>query len=264
MASRPVLITRPGERAAPLAAAIEACGLPVARLEVMRLEPLAETPAARSTWLDVDQFDKVVVVSPFAAECLADALDRYWPQLPVGIDYYAVGASTAAALHHHLGVRVHVPSPDSGEDTSEALLCLASLRALDEQRVLLVTGEGGRTLLADTLSARGARVTRLAVYRRRLLDPAPPLQARLATGDYRALVVSSGEILEHLAGWCTDAALNQPLIVSSARLATLAGRLGFRVPVVASGATPAALAAAVAGSSAPEEADVDHDDLEKG
>ncbi len=264
MASRPVLITRPGERAGPLAEAIEARGLPVARLEVMRLEPLAETPAARSTWLDVDQFDKVVVVSPFAAECLVDALDRYWPQLPVGIDYYAVGASTAAALHHHLGVRVRVPPPDSGEDTSEALLRLASLRALDGQRVLLVAGEGGRPLLADTLEARGATVTRLAVYRRRLLDPAPPLQARLAEGDFRALVVSSGEILEYLARWCTGAALNQPLIVSSARLATLAGKLGFRAPVVARGATPTALATAVADACDPQEADVDQDDLEKG
>ncbi len=264
MADLPVLISRPGERAGPLAAAIEARGLAVLRLDVMHLEALPEAPAARTAWLDIDHFHKVVVVSPFAAECLVEALERYWPQLPVGIDYYAVGASTAALLHRRLGVRVHVPSPSAGEDTSEALLRLASLQALGERRVLLVAGEGGRPLIADTLAARGARVTRLALYRRRLLDPDPRMQARLAAGDYRALVVSSGEILEHLARWCTDAALNQPLIVSSARLATLAGRLGFRFPVVASGATPAALAVAVARSSAPEEADVDHDDLEKG
>ncbi|MEQ6917975.1 uroporphyrinogen-III synthase [Halomonas aquatica] len=264
MEDLPVLISRPGERAGPLAAAIEARGLPVERLEVMHLEPLPETSAVRTAWLDIDHFDKVVVVSPFAAECLAAALDRYWPQLPVGIDYYALGASTAALLHRRLGVRVHVPSPVAGEDTSEALLRLASLKTLEEQRVLLVAGEGGRALLADTLAARGARVNRLTVYQRRLLDPSPPMQARLAEGNFRALVVSSGEILEHLARWCSDAALNQPLIVSSSRLATLAGRLGFRLPVVASGATPAALAVAVARSSAPEEADVDHDDLEKG
>ncbi|MGM0694400.1 MAG: uroporphyrinogen-III synthase [Pseudomonadota bacterium] len=264
MAELPVLITRPGERAGPLAEAIEAHGLDVLRLNVMQLEPLPQTPALRSVWLDIDHFHRVVVVSPFAAECLVEALDCYWPQLPVGIDYYAVGASTAALLHRRLGVRVHVPSPAAGEDTSEALLQLPSLQTLEGQRVLLVAGEGGRPLMADTLAARGARLTRLAVYRRQRLDPEPALRARLASGDYRALVVSSGEILEHLARWCTDAALNQPLIVSSTRLATLAGRLGFRFPVVASGATPAALAAAVARSSAPEEADVDHDDLEKG
>lgn len=230
----------------------------------MTLEPLPETPAMRAAWLDFDHFHKVVVVSPFAAECLHDALDRYWPQLPVGIDYYAVGGATAETLHARLGVRVHVPPPRAGEDTSEALLTLGSLRELDGQRVLLVAGEGGRALLAETLTERGARVTRLAAYRRRLETPSPDMQSRLADGDFRALVVSSGELLEHLARWSTETTLNQPLIVSSRRLATLAYDLGFRTLVVAPGATPAALAEAVAEACASADADVDHDDLEKG
>ncbi|MFY0992775.1 uroporphyrinogen-III synthase [Halomonas sp. C05BenzN] len=264
MSAPPVLISRPGSRGRALAAAVEAAGWPVERIEAMRLVPLPETPQMRSAWLDLDHFQRVVVISPFAAECLAEAVDRYWPQLPVGLAFYAVGAATAATLHDLLGVRVHLPPTEAGEDTSEALLRLASLRRLHDQRVLLVAGEGGRPLLADTLTARGACVTRLAIYRRQLLSPSPAMRERLARGEYRALVVSSGEILEHLARWCSRAALNQPLIVSSARLATLAGRLGFRAPVVAPGATPAALAAAVAEACDPQDADVDQDDLEKG
>ncbi|WP_458526661.1 uroporphyrinogen-III synthase [Onishia taeanensis] len=288
-----VLITRPGERAARLATAISAVGAAPEPLAVMRLEALPETPEQRSLWLDIDQFRRVVVVSPFAADCLVDALDRYWPQLPVGVDFYAVGAATAAILHERLGVRVHVPDPmramagrGSGEsqsgaegeshavsqgqdaqargDTSEALLALPSLQVLNEQKVLVVAGEGGRPLLADTLAARGARLTRLAVYRRVLLPPDASMQQRLTTGDYAALVVSSGEILEHLAGWCQPAALNQPLIVSSQRLVTLAGSLGFANCRVAAGATPDALAAEVARACHLDGADVDHDDLEKG
>ncbi|MCE8035422.1 uroporphyrinogen-III synthase [Billgrantia tianxiuensis] len=260
----PVLICRPGERAAALASAIEAAGFPVANLDAMELEALPESPAMRQAWLDFDLFHKVVVISPFAAECLHQALDRYWPQLPLGTAWYAVGSATAETLHERLGVRVRLPPAAAGEDTSEALLQLASLRSLDAQRVLLVAGEGGRTLLADTLASRGARVTRLALYRRRLQPPPPTLQECLARGEFRALVVSSGEILEHLARWCTRATLNQPLIVSSRRLATLADNLGFRTPVVAPGATPAALADAVAMACGQEDADVDQDDLEKG
>ncbi|MGR4070338.1 uroporphyrinogen-III synthase [Billgrantia sp. C5P2] len=263
-AGLPVLICRPGERAAALTAAIEAAGFPVVNLDAMALEALPETPAMRQAWLDFDHFHKVVVVSPFAAERLCQALDRYWPQLPLGTAWYAVGAATAEALHEHLGVRVHLPPAAAGEDTSEALLELASLRSLEGQRVLLAAGEGGRALLADTLAARGARVTRLALYRRRLQPPPAALQECLARGRYRALVVSSGELLEHLARWCTRATLNQPLIVSSRRLATLADDLGFRTPVVAPGATPAALAGAVAAACDQEDADVDQDDLEKG
>lgn len=242
----PVLITRPGPRGNALAEAIHQAGYPVESLEAMQLQALPEDATMRQVWLDIDQYHKIVVVSPFAAGCLSEALDRYWPQLPVGIDYYSVGQTTAAALHDQLGVSVHLPPSSAGEDTSEALLRLASLQALPHQRVLIVAGEGGRSLLADTLAARGAQITRLAVYQRRLLAPSSTMQAHLAAGDYRALIVTSGELLEHLAKWCQPAALNQPLIVSSHRLATLAERLGFRIPIVASGATPPALIAALA------------------
>ncbi|WP_431024907.1 uroporphyrinogen-III synthase [Halomonas sp. H5] len=258
-----VLITRPGERARPLREALDALGAESVALEVMRLEALPETQAQRSAWLDFDAYRHVIVVSPFAADCLAEALDRYWPQLPLGPRFYAVGAATAERLHRHFGVRVRVPPPGQG-DTSEALLTLAGLRSLSEQKVLLVAGEGGRPLLAETLGARGARVTRLALYRRQCLPPAPEAAVWLARGEYRALVVTSGELLEHLAPWCGEAALNQPLIVSSPRLATLAGSLGFTKLHTATGATPAALAAAVAGACNLDGAEPDHDDLDKG
>ena len=175
----------------------------------------------------------------------------------MGIDYYSVGSTTACTLFEQLGVRVHIPAPQAGEDTSEALLALASLQKLEHQRILLVAGEGGRTLLEDSLTERGANVTRLATYRRVLQPPTPTMQARLAAGNYRALIVTSGELLEHLAKWCEQVALNQPLIVSSRRLATLAGTLGFCDLRVASGATPAALTAALAWNSHPTGADVD-------
>lgn len=264
MAARPrVLITRPGQRARALVQAIEAQGAEPTTLSVMRQEPVAETQAMRNAWLDFDQFDKVVVISPFAAECLAEGLDRYWPQLPLGPAFYAVGRATADVLHERLGVRVRVPT-DAGEDSSEALLSLGSLRQLAGQKVLLAAGEGGRPLLADALASRGAKLTRLALYRRVLLPPDAMGERLLARGDFAALVVSSGEILEHLAGWCGQATLNQPLIVSSQRLATLARSLGFFDPRVARGATPAVLAKAVAEACDLKDAGADHDDLEKG
>lgn len=254
--NRPVLICRPGERGEALAAALREKGESVESLNVMRLEALPETPEMRRIWLDIDQYHKIIVISPFAAVCLGEALDRYWPQLPVGIDYFSVGSATASTLYDQLGVRVHVPSPTAGEDTSEALLALASLQQLDHQRILLVAGEGGRPLLAEALAERGAKVTRVAVYQRTLQPLAPALQARLFSGNYRALIVTSSELLEHLAKWCNQAALNQPLIVSSRRLATLAGILGFCDLKVASGATPAALIAALE-TCDPQDADVD-------
>ncbi|MGO1395464.1 MAG: uroporphyrinogen-III synthase [Halomonas sp.] len=254
--NQPVLICRPGERGEVLAAALRERGESVESLNVMQLEALPENPELRRIWLDIDQYHKVIVISPFAAMCLSEALDRYWPQLPIGTDYYSVGSATASTLYEQLGVRVHLPLPTAGEDTSEALLALASLQQLDHQRILLVAGEGGRRLLAETLTERGAQVTRAAVYRRTLQPLSAALQTRLFSANYRALIVTSSELLEHLAKWCNQAALNQPLIVSSRRLATLAGILGFSDLKVASGATPAALIAALE-TCDPQGADVD-------
>lgn len=256
MTKPPVLICRPGERGDVLAEALRRQGECVESLNVMQLEALPEDPVMRQIWLNIDQYHKIIVISPFAGVCLAEALDRFWPQLPVGISYFSVGRATAATLYEQLGVHVHVPSPTAGEDTSEALLSLSALQQLEHQRILLVAGEGGRPLLADTLAERGAEVTRLAVYRRRLAPLTPPLKARLSSGNYRALIVTSSELLEHLAKWCHQAALNQPLIVSSRRLATLAGILGFCDLKVASGATPTALIAALEACD-PQDADVD-------
>lgn len=253
----PVLILRPGERGEILAETLQQRGFSVERLDTLRLEPLLEDAELRSLWLDFDQFRKVIVISPFAAHCLEQALDRYWPQLPVGIDYYCVGRGTADILHQQLGVRVRVPEAKHNEDTSEALLALPSLQRVEQQKVLIVAGEGGRDLLADTLRARGARVTRANVYQRHYQPPDPSGIARLESGNFQALIVTSGEQLQHLAKWCNQAALNQPLIVSSRRLATLAAELGFRAPTVATGATPAVLTAALTRTCNPPGADVD-------
>ena len=253
----PVLILRPGVRGEILAETLQQQGFSVEHLNTLKLEPLPENAESRSLWLDFDQFHKVFVISPFAAHCLEQALDRYWPQLPVGIDYYCVGRGTADILHQQLGVRVRVPEAQHNEDTSEALLALPSLQHVEEQKILIVAGKGGRDLLADTLRARGAHVTRASVYQRHYQPPDLSGIARLESGNFRALIVTSGEQLQHLAKWCNQAALNQPLIVSSRRLATLAAELGFCAPTVATGATPAALTAALTRTCNPPGADVD-------
>ncbi|MFG6667832.1 uroporphyrinogen-III synthase [Halomonas sp. HNIBRBA4712] len=253
----PVLIARPGERGEALARALRAEGAWVEPLDMLTLEPLEESAWLKSVWLDLDHYQKIVVTSPFAARELVDAIDRYWPQLPVGIAFYALGVGTGDVLHRALGVRVRLPPTGAGEESSEALLTLASLARLNEQRVLLVAGEGGRMLLAETLTERGARLNRVALYRRVYRPPGAEMQRRLASGRFHTMIVTSGELLEYLANWCPQAALNQPLIVSSRRLAELAAALGFCDLKVASGASQAALVAAFSASCDARGADVD-------
>ncbi|WP_110647839.1 uroporphyrinogen-III synthase [Salinicola peritrichatus] len=258
-----VLITRPGARGAVLAQSLAAAGFDVASLDVLRFETRPLDAAGRAALLDLDLFQGIIVVSPQAAACLAEAIASYWPQLPQRLRFYAVGQATAQALKAELGVPAVLPPAGIGEH-SEALLEVASLKAVAGKRLLLARGDGGRELLGERLRERGAEVETLSLYRRRYQPPTPPADQWLARGEFGALVVTSGEILQHLVTWCGPVALNQPLIVSSRRLATLAGTLGFGSPHVASGATPAALTAAVSAVCGRQGATFDQGDHEKG
>ncbi|MDV6318606.1 uroporphyrinogen-III synthase [Chromohalobacter sp. HP20-39] len=239
-----ILVTRPGEGGERLAKALSEAGFMPAHPTLMHLQPLGVDEVKRAALLDIDQYAVVVVTSPFAAECLVEWLDRYWPQLPQGPRFYALGVATAATLHRGLGIKASLPDPEQGT-TSEALLAMRSLARLDGQRALVVGGVGGRQALAQTLEARGARTSKLALYRRVYTAPDEAAAGWLATGDFTTMIVTSGELLEHLVIWCGQAALNKPLIVSSQRLATLADTMGFASLHVAQGATPEALVSAV-------------------
>ena len=98
---------------------------------------------------------------------------RQWPPhlLPA-----AIGQGTVRALAAH-GVHGCI-APEQRFD-SEALLALPELQAerVAGQRVLILRGDGGRELLAETLSARGALVDLVSCYRR--LPPSDGLQPLL-------------------------------------------------------------------------------------
>jgi len=79
--------------------------------------------------------------------------------------------------------------------TSEGLLALPELQHVENQQVLLIKGCGGRTLIADTLKARGAELTEFDVYQRQVLTPAvssEPIDWQKANG----ILVTSQALLD--------------------------------------------------------------------
>lgn len=79
--------------------------------------------------------------------------DRKWPRLP---DYFAIGRTTALALHTVSGQKILYPQD---REISEVLLQLPELQNIAGKRALILRGNGGRELIGDTLTARGAEVT---------------------------------------------------------------------------------------------------------
>jgi uroporphyrinogen-III synthase len=137
---------------------------------------------------------------------------------------------------HELGVEA-VITPSSGSD-SEALLTHPALQPVAGQPIILFRGvgeSGGRQLLSETLTARGAEVIVAECYRR--LKPAIPKQQIAATvtalreGRIRATHVMSVETLDNLVGLLGDSGSvllrGIRLIVPHERVAKAARERGF-------------------------------------
>jgi uroporphyrinogen-III synthase len=223
LAGRGIVVTRPRELATGLGQLIERAGGRAFLFPAIEIERLP----APAIFERASEFDLVVFVSPTAVE--AAGAPRRWPRAA------AIGAGTRQALERR-GIGP-VLSPQGAAD-SEALLALPELQDMAGRRVLLVRGEGGRPLLADTFTSRGAKVEHAVCYRRvrPRADPAALLEA-WSKGEVQAVTVTSAEGLDNLAailGARGEAALRStPLFVPHARVADGAKRLGVREVVLA-------------------------------
>lgn len=221
LAGRGVLVTRPRELAQGLAMRVADAGGRAIVFPAIEIEPLPHSGP-------VGRYDVVVFVSPSAVH-----QGSRW--LGAGTKTLAVGAGTAADLTKR-GVK-NVLYPTAGAD-SEALLELPELARVSGQHILVVRGQGGRSLLGDTLAARGARVEYAECYRRvRPRSDVSPVLAAWAAGELHAVTVNSGEALQNLLELVGAAGrqrlLDTPLFVPHSRVAAQAAGARAREVVVA-------------------------------
>lgn len=221
-----ILITRPIAQAMTLSQQLQLLGAESFIFPSLVIEPLPIAIAAMQlTGLAASDFDYVIVTSQHAvmhAPPIFAALGWHWP---VQWQWFAVGQATAAAM---VTQGWGVPICPQIDYTSEGLLALPQLTQVAGQRILILSGEGGRDVLQSTLQARGANVQQLAVYRRVCpsgVSVAPLLQC-WATQGIDIVVSHSGESLTHLLTLLGETGRtywqNTPLLVVSSRMAALA------------------------------------------
>ncbi len=243
-----MLITRPEAQAANWQLLLEGCGASTLRTPLMAIVPIdeAQTKAYQSIKnivMDASLYQHGIFVSQNAAHYGLDWLEQYWPQMPIGLKFYAVGSATAKCLQQ-AGYPV---TAAGGTMNSEALLALPELQDLTHQRVVIFRGCGGRTLLAEALRERGAVVDYCELYERRFLSEgvADTLSAHQwgQTGDL--VSVHSGETLSHWQSVIESSSQNDwkqlTLLVPGERVASQARAAGFTDIVVAENASDACM-----------------------
>ncbi len=226
---RVVLVTRPAETADALLRLLRHAGAEVIHLPMQCIEPRRELPRPASLGgPDGPEDDWWIFTSANAARhFVRDEHPLRTPRIA------AIGAATAATLEA-IGLPPDLVPADAY--TSEALLATPEMQAVDGERILIITGEGGRDRLRRELTARGAEVRVLAVYRR-VPSTVTPEQLSAALERAQDLIVTNGEALQRLLALCPEAQrerlLSRRLVVPTARVVEMAKSLGFTGPVLA-------------------------------
>jgi len=229
-----VIITRPEGQGDALQQSLTQVGAEVVHIPLLAIEELEESPVDRTNLLNLDQFNKVICISPNAARLFVDRMDMYWPQPPVEVYWFTPGAGSAQILE---AFALPVVYPEQG-DNSEALLDLPQLNEVVGDKIMLCKGEGGRPLLADTLTERGASMTELVLYRRTCPNLLGAELDILQFAELDVIIVNSSEALTNLLQLAGNSGplLEKTILVSSPRLRQQARTLGFKKIVQAKGA----------------------------
>ncbi len=239
-----VLVTRPSGQAEPLCNLITEQGGRAIHLPTISIVPTADSSSARALLNKIDDYHVVIFVSPNAVRYGLELMDgrRISPKTKVTV----VGKGTARALAER---DVEVDILPQRQFDSESLLALRELTEIADKRVLIVRGNGGRQLLAETLRSRGAEVDYVEVYSR--IPATPDVGSLIASWQTNVQIATatSCEILENLFSILGDSSVamlrQTPLIVVSERIRTRALELGCNNIVLAEEASDQGLLEAI-------------------
>lgn len=238
LAGQRVLVTRPAHQAQDQIDQLTRLGATAVPLPLLQINAVTEDDPSyhplKSRILDLDLYHSVIFISVNAARIGADWIDQYWPQLPLGVSWLAIGRRTTQALANYGITAFH---SEQGYD-SEALLAATPLQAIDGRKILIMRGQGGRELLADTLRQRGAEVDYADLYQRSCPHYSEAQLNSALTTPLDALLVTSAQALDNLqalAGPRLASLQHHPLIVPSERIASLAQQQSWQQVRVAEG-----------------------------
>jgi len=238
-----ILVTRPEEQADSLSAAITAAGGQAVRFPTLAIAPPADPAAAEAAVAALPTTTGAIFISTNAAKHGVKLIQRAIGALPPTPHYLGVGPASRKVMDA-AGISPIISPPT--QFSSEGLLALPLLAApLDGQHFLIFRGDGGREQLASELRHRGAKVTYVACYSRRMPEPALPLATVWQRPGFDWITATSREGLSNLLAMAPaklqPALRRRPLIVISHALAAAAKNLGFESVHAAAESTDAGL-----------------------
>lgn len=217
-----VLVTRPEHQAHDLCAALSAAGANPIAFPTLAIEPLMPINSL--------QADIIIFTSPNAVACgLNDSTT-------LNGTIIAIGPGTQKSLINKGFYAILPVSPYY----SESVLAMAELDEISGKKVALIAGVGGREMLQEELTSRGAMVMKNEVYRR--VKPLADINMldSFWCYDERVITVTSSEALDNLIAMVPEKEhpllIQTPLLVVGGRQAKRAHDKSFQHVRVSDGA----------------------------
>lgn len=240
-----VLVTRPAHQAQNLCAQICALGGRAISFPTIEIAAAQDQDIIHTQVEQLLTHEIVIFISPNAVTTAMPMVREVWPIWPHSVKIAAVGQSTAHLLRSNGLIADYYPHKAYN---SEELLALPVFREVAGKKIMLFRGEGGRELLAKTLIERGAKVTEVIAYRRKL--PKIPSVLPFEQNEIDIIVSTSNTGLQNLFEMCRGMdrswLQNMSLLVVSERMIPVMKALGFvKPPVFAENATDPAIVRAL-------------------
>ena len=235
-----IMVTRPAHQASQLINLLEDAGAKILCLPLIEIVAISEPKAAIEQVKALAQTDIAVFISQNAVTHGMNLIHQHG-ELPSNVKLATVGLGSANLLGHLSDRAVEIVP--LGNFNSEGLLSHPALQDVDGKKITIFRGIGGRNVLADTLSSRGAQVSYAEVYQRQ--QPALDLEmlAKIWQNDpIDYICITSGAGLENLVANIskqkTPAQLrtniiDTQLIIVNKRLVSLVQKNGFtKLPII--------------------------------
>jgi len=231
-----VLITRPEKSGRVLASNLSKIGIPSICQPLFDYQK-ATAHAPIPTLLE--SLDEPIVI--FVSAAAAEFADKMYPLIHwQPSKMLAVGTATTKVLAK-LGFHAVCPQ----QQDSEGLLDLSELKTVKNKDVVIVRGDSGRELLAETLQQREANVYYIESYRRKWRTLDKKISQQWHAQQINCIVVTSNALLESIINLIDKSDnywQNTCLwIVASKRIADNARRFNLQHVVNANGANDQAI-----------------------
>lgn len=234
-----IAITRPTDQANKIAKLIRDAGGAPILFPLIEIAPLNDYSQFEAVISEINNYAWAIFISSNAVQ---NGMPRLFKQCaPLTLKFAAIGPVTSQALIEFGITKVltpfsHIQNGDKNKARfdSESLLALPEMVDVNNKKVMIFRGQGGREILAETLKKRGAQVAFAECYQR----TNPQTDCNLLTQLWRdkklhAIVVTSSEAMRHLLDLAGDAdwLKHVTLFVNHDRIAELPTQKGLKVKV---------------------------------